>query len=81
MSDTDNQRRSSKARQTAETDIRLDFNLDGSGTASVDTGVGFLDHMLTLFTVHGFFDLHLQASGDVAVDDHHSVEDVGICLG
>jgi imidazoleglycerol-phosphate dehydratase len=81
MSDTDNQRRSSIARQTSETDVRLDLNLDGSGTASVATGVGFLDHMLTLFTVHGFFDLQLKANGDVGVDDHHSVEDVGICLG
>ena len=68
-------------RKTAETDIVLSLSLDGTGQVSVRTGVGFLDHMLTLFGVHGFFDLTLQAQGDTEVDDHHTVEDVGICLG
>ena len=81
MSETDDRRYGSVARRTAETDIKLELNIDGTGTASVATGVGFLDHMLTLFAVHGFFDLSLTASGDIEVDDHHSVEDVGICLG
>ena len=64
-----------------ETDIVLSLNLDGSGKADVDTGVGFLDHMLTLFAAHGGFDLCVKCKGDVAVDDHHSAEDIGICLG
>lgn len=68
-------------RQTAETDISLELNLDGSGAYNIDSGVPFLDHMLTLFTVHGFFDFNLRAMGDVEVDDHHTVEDIGICLG
>lgn len=68
-------------RKTAETDITLSLTIDGSGTASIDTGVGFLDHMLTLFSVHGSFDLNISASGDLDVDDHHTVEDIGICLG
>ena len=68
-------------RTTKETDIRLHLVLDGVGTAAIRTGVGFLDHMLTLMTVHGFFDLEMVAQGDVEVDDHHTVEDVGICLG
>ena len=68
-------------RKTAETDIALSINLDGSGKAEIATGVGFLDHMLTLFAVHGRFDLAVKCDGDVGVDDHHSVEDIGICLG
>ncbi|MCG6931652.1 MAG: imidazoleglycerol-phosphate dehydratase HisB [Desulfofustis sp.] len=68
-------------RRTAETDISLSLVLDGTGMASIDTGVGFLNHMLTLFTVHGGFDLSISARGDLDVDDHHTVEDVGICLG
>jgi imidazoleglycerol-phosphate dehydratase len=68
-------------RKTAETDIRLNLNLDGSGKTSISTGVYFLDHMLTLFGVHGFFDLDIHADGDIEVDYHHTVEDVGICLG
>ena len=68
-------------RRTNETDITVNLNLDGKGQAEVDTGVGFLDHMLTLFAVHGFFDLSVKATGDVEVDDHHTVEDIGICLG
>ena len=68
-------------RKTAETDITLSLNLDGSGKSSVDTGVGFLDHMLELFARHGKFDLDAKCKGDIYVDGHHSVEDVGICLG
>ena len=68
-------------RKTAETDIRLVLVLDGSGKSSIDSGVGFLDHMLTLFAKHGRFDLELTCKGDTQVDDHHSVEDIGICLG
>ena len=68
-------------RRTAETDIRLTLSLDGTGKASVQTGVGFLDHMLTLFARHGRFDLTALCRGDTQVDDHHSVEDVGIALG
>jgi imidazoleglycerol-phosphate dehydratase len=68
-------------RKTGETEICLEINLDGSGNASIATGVGFLDHMLTLFAKHSLFDLVVQATGDLHVDDHHTVEDVGICLG
>ena len=68
-------------RKTAETDIRLRLALDGKGAAAVKTGVGFLDHMLSLFARHGRFDLELNCQGDTWVDAHHSVEDAGICLG
>ena len=68
-------------RKTAETDIMLTLNLDGSGKSTVKTGVGFLDHMLTLFAAHGKFDLDVTCQGDTYVDDHHSAEDIGICLG
>ena len=68
-------------RNTAETNISLKVNLDGTGKTEVSTGVGFLNHMLTLFAVHGKFDLEVRCVGDTDVDDHHSVEDVGICLG
>lgn len=68
-------------RNTAETNISLSLNLDGTGKADISTGVGFLNHMLTLFAAHGKFDLNLHCVGDYEVDDHHSVEDVGICLG
>ena len=68
-------------RKTAETDIALTLNLDGSGKSEISTGVGFLDHMLSLFARHGRFDLAVTCKGDAAVDDHHSVEDVGIALG
>lgn len=69
------------ARNTAETNISLKVNLDGTGKTEVNTGVGFLNHMLTLFAAHGKFDLEVHCVGDTDVDDHHSVEDVGICLG
>jgi imidazoleglycerol-phosphate dehydratase len=68
-------------RQTAETEIELELNLDGVGDADVRTGVGFLDHMLTLLAKHGGFDLRVAAKGDLHVDQHHTVEDTGICLG
>lgn len=69
------------SRKTAETDITLSLNLDGTGKSSIRTGCGFLNHMLTLFAAHGKFDLSVQCLGDNDVDDHHSVEDIGIVLG
>ena len=74
-------RTSEITRNTAETKISLTLNLDGTGKTDIDTGVGFLNHMLTLFAAHGKFDLTVKCAGDVEVDDHHSVEDIGICLG
>ena len=68
-------------RNTLETKIKVEINLDGSGEAKIDTGVGFLDHMLTLMAFHGKFDLTILAKGDLCVDDHHTIEDIGICLG
>lgn len=68
-------------RTTKETDIRLTLNLDGTGKSAIHSGVGFLDHMLTLFAKHGRFNLELTCNGDTEVDDHHSVEDIGIALG
>jgi len=68
-------------RKTAETDIRLDLDLDGTGEAQIATGVGFFNHMLALLAKHGAMDLSVQATGDLEVDQHHTVEDVGICLG
>ena len=68
-------------RTTAETDIALTLNLDGTGASQLDTGCGFLDHMLTLFAKHGRFDLNVTCKGDTYVDDHHTVEDIGIALG
>lgn len=68
-------------RKTNETDIHLSIQLEGEGKYEVSTGVPFLDHMLELLTRHGFFNLSVQASGDIAVDDHHTVEDVGLALG
>jgi len=68
-------------RKTAETDIKLTLNLDGTGNSSISTGVGFLDHMLELFSKHGKFDLDVSCIGDTHVDCHHTVEDIGICLG
>jgi len=74
-------RKSEVTRKTAETDITLALNLDGAGQAAIETGVGFLDHMLGLFACHGRFDLAIDCKGDTFVDSHHSVEDIGICLG
>ncbi len=68
-------------RKTAETDIRLSICIDGSGKCNINSGCGFLDHMLTLFAKHGRFDLEIACTGDTMVDDHHTVEDIGICLG
>ena len=68
-------------RTTAETDISLTLNLDGTGAGEIETGCGFLDHMLTLFAKHGRFDLNVSCQGDTYVDDHHTVEDIGISLG
>jgi imidazoleglycerol-phosphate dehydratase len=68
-------------RKTTETDIRLEIDLDGNGRAEIATGVGFFDHMLTLLTKHAAIDLKIEAKGDLHVDQHHTVEDVGICLG
>jgi imidazoleglycerol-phosphate dehydratase len=74
-------RRASIERKTTETDIRVDLVLDGTGRSVISTGIGFLDHMLTLFAKHGFFDLEISAQADLRVDAHHAVEDIGICLG
>ena len=74
-------RKAEVTRDTKETDISLSLNLDGSGKTSIDTGIPFFDHMLTLFARHGFFDLELKAKGDIDVDYHHTVEDVGLVLG
>lgn len=74
-------RQATITRETAETSIELRLNLDGSGQVDVETGVGFFDHMLTLFAVHSLIDLEVRANGDTHVDDHHTVEDTGICLG
>ncbi|MCD8301344.1 MAG: imidazoleglycerol-phosphate dehydratase HisB [Clostridiales bacterium] len=68
-------------RKTAETDISVKLDLDGTGASCIDTGVGFMDHMLTLFARHGGFDLEVKCVGDTQVDGHHSTEDIGICLG
>jgi imidazoleglycerol-phosphate dehydratase len=68
-------------RKTKETDIKLTLNIDGTGKSNINTGVGFFDHMLTLFASHGMFDLDVVCKGDLEVDAHHTVEDVGICLG
>ncbi len=68
-------------RKTGETDVRVEFSLDGQGKAGLQTGAPFLDHMLTLFAVHGFFDLTIEARGDLEIDAHHTVEDIGITLG
>lgn len=74
-------RQHSIKRDTAETKINLDFLIDGTGEVNVNTKIGFLDHMLTLFTSHGLFDLTVECDGDVEVDYHHSTEDIGIALG
>src|SRR6266498_2853983 len=75
------ERKTETHRQTKETEIRISLAVDGRGQAKVDTGIPFLDHMLELFARHGLFDLELQCKGDLHIDDHHSVEDIAICLG
>jgi len=74
-------RKAQVERKTTETDIKINLDLDGSGKAKIDTGIGFLDHMLELFTFHGLFDLDISAKGDLKVDIHHTNEDVGLVLG
>jgi imidazoleglycerol-phosphate dehydratase len=74
-------RKSAIQRTTKETEFQLGLVLDGTGKSTADSNVPFLDHMLTLFSVHGFFDLSVKGKGDILVDDHHTVEDAGICLG
>ena len=74
-------RKANIERKTLETDIALTLDLDGTGKSQIDTGCGFLNHMLTLFASHGRFDLTVSCKGDIDVDDHHTVEDIGICLG
>ncbi|MEK4566179.1 imidazoleglycerol-phosphate dehydratase HisB [Alkalihalobacillus sp. FSL R5-0424] len=78
---TEETRNASIERNTGETQIKLDLNIDGEGTTTLDTGVPFMNHMLDLFAKHGQFDLSVQANGDTDVDDHHTTEDIGICLG
>jgi len=75
------QRTSKSSRKTAETEIELSISLDGSGESEIDTGIAFFDHMLTLFSKHGLFDLNLKVDGDIEVDFHHTIEDTGIVLG
>ena len=68
-------------RKTAETDISVELTLDGEGKSKIESGIGFFDHMLTLFSRHGFFDLNVKCDGDIYVDGHHSIEDIGIAMG
>ena len=75
------ERKASIKRSTAETQIELDLNIDGTGVSHIDTGVGFFDHMMTLLAKHAMFDLSIKAKGDTHIDAHHTVEDIGICLG
>lgn len=74
-------RKASITRKTNETDIKIDLNIDGTGKATVDTGIGFFDHMLNSFARHGLFDLTVSVKGDLYVDSHHTIEDTGIALG
>ena len=74
-------RTASIQRKTGETEIELTLHVDGCGQSTIDTGIGFLDHMLTLFASHGLFDLDVRARGDLQVDNHHTAEDIFICLG
>ena len=81
MANSSSLRVATVTRKTAETDIQLTLGLDGRGVGQIDTGIPFFDHMLTLFAKHGLFDLEVKAKGDVAVDYHHTVEDIGLVLG
>ncbi len=74
-------RKATIERKTKETEIKLDLDLNGKGQFKIDTGIPFMDHMLTLMTAHGYLDLQIAAKGDTEIDDHHTVEDLGICLG
>lgn len=74
-------RKSTVTRKTNETDIKIELNLDGTGETSIDTGIGFFDHMLNSFAKHGLFDLNVSVKGDLFVDSHHTIEDTGIALG
>jgi imidazoleglycerol-phosphate dehydratase len=74
-------RQAQVTRKTRETDVEVELNLDGTGKVDLATGIPFLDHMLHLFAAHGYFDLAIKAKGDLEVDQHHTVEDIGICLG
>lgn len=74
-------RKASVSRKTSETDIKMEFNMDGTGVTSIETGIGFLDHMLNSFAKHGLFDLTVAVKGDIYVDSHHTIEDTGIALG
>ena len=76
-----NKRYARMARATKETDIQLELTIEGEGTSAISTGIPFMDHMLTLMTAHGFFDLTMDAKGDIEIDDHHTIEDIGIVLG
>src|SRR5690242_9071168 len=78
---TEEKRNASIERNTGETQIKLALDIDGEGTTTLDTGVPFMNHMLDLFAKHGQFNLSVQANGDTDVDDHHTTEDIGICLG
>ena len=75
------ERKAKIERKTKETDIKLRLNLDGKGLSEIESGIPFIDHMLSLMAAHGFMDIHLSATGDTEIDDHHTVEDMGICLG
>ncbi len=81
MAEQSSARAASVSRKTNETDIQLTFQVDGTGVSEIETDVPFLNHMLDLFTKHGQFDLKVKAAGDIEIDDHHTVEDIGICLG
>ena len=81
MSENNKVRRAEVTRDTAETSVKVALNLDGSGEGCIDTGIGFFDHMLNLFQCHGLFDLKVRCDGDLEVDGHHSVEDIGITMG
>ena len=76
-----NMRKKTMSRKTSETEIKISFNIDGDGQFNIETGIEFFNHMLDSFAKHGFFDLEVKAKGDTGVDDHHTVEDVGILLG
>src|SRR5262245_64658373 len=81
MAKKTNHRQATIRRKTAETDIEIVLTLDGQGESTIETGIGFFDHMLTLFAKHSLMDLEIRARGDLHIDQHHTVEDVGICLG